>query len=156
MLKYSLYNNHFTENDPDDRLARPVDVKVNSREDLIEEITGPGSILKPTESNAVINSYWRTISDYISRGESYSDEYIKTRLGITGVFQNDDDQFDAVRHAVVPSAVLKEAVTAAAAEIQLQKVDGVRIAPEIEHIYDWGSQTTDDVLTPGERAGNYR
>lgn len=47
MLKYSLYNNHFTENDPDDRLARPVDVKVNSREDLIEEITGPVPFSSP-------------------------------------------------------------------------------------------------------------
>lgn len=42
MLHYSLYDNHFTADDPDDRLARPVDVTINRHDDLVGEITGPG------------------------------------------------------------------------------------------------------------------
>ena len=150
MLHYSLYNNYFTTDDPEDCLARPVDVPVRTREDLIADITGPGSILKPTESNAVIDDYWGKIADYIRRGEAYSDEYISIRFGITGVFQNEDDQFDPARHAVVVSIVLKDPLTGATTEIRLRKVDGRVIVPEIDHIYDWGSQTTDDRITPGD------
>lgn len=158
MLNYSLYDNHFTAEDPDDRLARPVDVQMKSRDDLIEEITGPGSILKPTESDAVIDNYWRKITDYISKGQGYSDDYISVRFGISGTFQNEDDQFDPERHKVIVSALLKSAVTGMAEEVPLRKVDGRSIEPEIDKIYDWGSETNDEILTPGdvlEISGNH-
>src|SRR5699024_3748074 len=150
MLNYSLYNNHFTANDPEDRLARPVDVKVNSREDLIEAITGPGSILKPTETNAVINNYWQTITDYISRGEAYRDEHISTRFSISGVFQNDEDQFDTERHQVLVSVLPKNTVTDAVEEISLRRVDSRHVVPEVDSVYDWGSATNDDIITPDD------
>lgn len=150
MLEYSLYDNHFTANDPDDRLARPVDVTTHSRDDLIDAITGPGSILKPTETDAVIDNYWSTIIDYIRRGEAYSDDYISTRFGISGVFQDDEDQFDEARHKVVVSVLPKDRVTEVAAEISLRKVDGRRIVPEVQTVYDWGSATNDDTITPGD------
>ena len=158
MLNYSLYNNHFTADNPDDRLARPVDVTVNTREDLIEEITGPGSILKPTETDAVIDNYWSTITDYLRKGEGYSDDYIRTRFGISGVFQDEDDQYDPARHQVLISVVPKDAVTDATDDISLQKVDGQAITPVVDTIYDWGSGTDDDILTPGgvlEIKGNH-
>jgi hypothetical protein len=150
MLTYSLYDNHFTEDDPNDRLARPVDVTINTREDLIEEITGPGSILKPTETDAVIDNYWQTIANYIRKGEAYSDDYIRTRFGVSGVFQNEEDEFDPTRHKVLISVLPKDVITEAAADITLRKVDGRAIIPEIDGVYDWGSETNDDLLTPGD------
>ncbi|MDR8394393.1 DUF4469 domain-containing protein [Aliifodinibius sp. S!AR15-10] len=150
MLNYSLYDNHFTEDDPDDRLARPVDVAGNSRDDLIEAITGPGSILKPTETEAVINNYWATIADYVRRGETYKDDHISIHFGISGTFTGDDDRFDPNRHSLIVSARLKDAITGAAEEVELRKVDSDRVAPEIETVYDWGSETNDDILTPGD------
>ncbi|MCW9705612.1 DUF4469 domain-containing protein [Fodinibius salsisoli] len=149
MLEYTLYNNHFTADNPDDRLARPVNVPINTREDLIDDITSPGSILKPTETNAVIDNYWQRITGYIRDGEAYRDDYIRTRFGISGVFQNDEDQYDPARHQVLISIVPKDSVTDAADDINLQKVDGQAIRPEVETIYDWGSGTDDDILTPG-------
>lgn len=150
MLHYSLYDNHFTADDPDDRLARPVDVTVHTRADLIEAITGLGSILKPTETEAVIDNYWQTIAGYIQKGEGYSDDYISTRFGISGVFQDDEDQFDPARHKVMVSIVLKDSLTDVADDISLRKVDSRHIVPEVEQIYDWGSGTNDDILTPGD------
>ncbi len=150
MLKYTLYDNHFTEDDTEDCLARPVDVRVRTREDLIRDITGPGSILKPTESNAVIDDYWGQIAEYVREGEAYSDEYISLRYGIGGIFQNVEDRFDPVRHDVVISAVLKDPITGAAREIELLKVDVRAIVPEIDHVYDWGSDTSDEQLTPDD------
>lgn len=150
MLNYSLVDNHFTADDPVDRLARPVDVRMNTRDNLIQDITGPGSILKPTESNAVIDNYWQTITDYIRAGEAYSDDYISIRFGISGVFLDDDDRFDPNRHSLIVSVLPKTSVTGVAEEVPLRKVDGRRIAPEIDSVYDWGSRTSNEILTPGD------
>ncbi len=148
MLHYSLYNNNFTADNPDDRLAQPVDVTMNTREDLIEEITGPGSILKTTETNAVIDNYWQKITDYIRDGEGYTDDYVRTRFGISGVFQNDDDKFDPARHEVLVSIIPKKSVTGVTDEIILRRVDGRDITPEVDSIYDWSSATNNDIITP--------
>ncbi|GAA5523249.1 hypothetical protein LQ318_15575 [Aliifodinibius salicampi] len=148
MLRYRLYDNHFTANNRNDCLARPADVSVKTREDLIESITGAGSILKSTEVNAVIDSYWSAIMEYIRRGEGYNGDYIYTLYGIRGVFNGDEDQFDPERHRVVVSVVAKKSVTGVADNVTLQKVDGQDLLPHIEKIYDWGSRTNGDILTP--------
>lgn len=148
-LEYYLSPNYFTTDNDEDYLAYPVNVQVNTREDLIRDITGPGSILKPTETGAVIDNYWGTITGYIRKGETYSDEYISIRFGIGGVYQNEEDQFDPARHALVANSILKDSVTSAVDEVELRKIASGRIAPEIRHVYDWGSDTTDDRLTPG-------
>lgn len=67
-----------------------------------------GSILKPTETDAVIDNYWGTIAGYIRWDEGYSDDYISTLFGISGVFQNNEDQFDSARHKVLISVVSKD------------------------------------------------
>jgi hypothetical protein len=149
MLSYTLYENYFTPDNPDDRLARPVDVTMNTREDLIEDITDLGSILKPTETNAVIDNYWQRITEYLSKGEGYKDDYIRTRFSIGGVFRNNEDQYDPSRHEVHIKVVPKAAVTNVAEDVPLQKVDGRHIVPKVETIFDWGSDTNDDILTPG-------
>lgn len=148
MLRYRLYDNHFTAENSDDCLARPVDVSVKTREDLIEAITGAGSILKPTEVNAVIDSYWSAITEYIRRGEGYKGDYIYTRYGIRGVFYGNEDQFDPERHQVVVSLVPRNSITGGTDNVTLQKVDRQDILPHIENIYDWGSRTYGEILTP--------
>ena len=150
MLHYYLYENPFTPDDPESRLARPVDVTLNSREDLIDEITAPGSILKPTETNAVIDRYWQCIIEYLREGEAYADEYIRTRFGISGRFQDDDDQFDPDRHEVLIKLVPKGTVTGIAGDISLRKLDKGGVGPEIEEVNDWASDTSDNILTPGD------
>lgn len=150
MLHYRLYKNPFTPDDPETRLARPVDVIINSRENLINEITGPGSILKPTETNAVIDNYWQRIIHYLREGEGYADEYIRTRFGISGMFQSEDDQFDPARHEVLISVVPKGTITEIAEDISVGKLAGGRVAPEIDKVNDWASGTSDDILTPGD------
>ncbi|MCW9708465.1 DUF4469 domain-containing protein [Fodinibius salsisoli] len=150
MLHYCLYENPFTPDDPDSRLARPLDVTMNTREDLIEDITAPGSILKPTETNAVIDNYWQRIIHYLREGEAYADEYIRTRFGISGRFRGDDDQFDPDRHEVLISVVPKGTVTEVAVDISLLKQAAGGVGPEIDEVNDWASDTSDDPLTPGD------
>ena len=108
MLKYSLYPNVLTTDDPDDQVARPVEVITRNLNDLVKEVTGKGSILKPTEVKAVIDAYWEAIHDFITKGEAYSDDYISIRFDISGVFQDKDDQFDSERHRVLVGLSLRK------------------------------------------------
>ena len=150
MLKYSLYPNVLTTDDPDDQVARPVEVLTRHLNDLIKEVTGKGSILKSTEVKAVIDAYWEAIHDFITKGEAYSDDYISIRFDISGVFQDKDDQFDAERHKVIVGVKLKKAVSKAVAELSLKKVNAQSNIPVIEETYDWGSDSYNDQITPGD------
>jgi hypothetical protein len=150
MLNYALYPNELTRDDPNDQMAKPVDIVTNNLEDLIKAITGPGSILKATEVNAVIAAYWQAIADFISKGESYSDQFIKIRFDISGVFQDENDVFSPERHTLVVGVVLKDTVTGVVSEIPTKKVDARTTQPVIESVYDWGSDTSSDQLTPGD------
>ncbi|NJN25312.1 MAG: DUF4469 domain-containing protein [Cyclobacteriaceae bacterium] len=150
MLNYALYPNELTQDDPEDQIARPVDITTNKLEDLIKKVTGPGSILKPTEVKAVIDAYWDTITGYIREGEAYSDTYVNTRFDISGVFQNEDDQFDPARHSLIVGIKLKSGVSSAVDSVTLKKVDVRQNQPLVDRVYDWGSDTSDSQLSPGD------
>ena len=149
MLKYALYSNELTKDDPDDQVARPIEVTSRNNEHLIQQVTGPGSILKPTELKASIENYWLTIRDYISEGEVYSDEFISTRFDISGVFENIDDTFSPDRHTLVISIKLKPMIANAINDVVLRKADRPKNDPVIIETYDWGSDTQNEKLTPG-------
>ena len=150
MLHYTLYRNELTTGNPNNQFARPVDVVNNKREDLVEDITGPGSILKPVEVNGSIDSYWQTITEYTRKGKTYSDDYISTHFNISGVFTDKDDYFDPSRHTLTVNIQLKPTVSRAVEEVELKKVDGRKSRPEINSVYDWGSNSTNRKLTVGD------
>lgn len=148
MLFYSLHKNNLVSGDPDNLLARPTNLDTKSLHDLIEKITGPGSILKRTEANAVIKSYWGTIADYIRQGKTYRDEFVSISFSITGNFTHPEDEFDPQRHNLKINCLLKATITQVAEEVQLRKVDANQIVPVIDEIYDWGSKTTAPISPP--------
>ncbi|GAA5023081.1 hypothetical protein GCM10011506_05680 [Marivirga lumbricoides] len=75
---------------------------------MIKAVTGPGSILKPTESNAVIDAYSAQIANWISEGEGYADEYVSIRFSRGCVFITEDDRFDSSRHSLNVISTLKQ------------------------------------------------
>jgi len=115
MMNYTLYKNKLTADVEDYYMARLVNVSTMNREDLVAQITGPGSILKETECNAVIADYWKQIIQFSSNGTFYKDDYINIRLDVVGVFMDENDRFDPERHelkrTIHPSAELKGALT---------------------------------------------
>jgi hypothetical protein len=148
-LKYILLDNKLTKDIEDDFVASPVDVKVRSYPDLEKDITGPGSILKPTESRAVVQNYWGGIAKILANGDGYRDEYITVKLNMSGSYIGSKDRFDRNRHSIVvslqPGNLLKEAATKVVPEYVKAAVN----VPYIETVYDWGSDTTNQKLTPG-------
>lgn len=146
-MEYTLYDNNFTKDNPNDRLAKAVNVPVKDLKALLKAITGPGSILKMTESRAVIAAYWAAIIGYVSNGNAYRDEFVSIRLDITGVFDNDADRFDKARHtlslSIIPGSQLKEATQL----VPLHFVKSEPVMPLIKTVYDWESETANQKLT---------
>ena len=62
MMKYALYRNHLTEGE-NDFSAIPLSQINKKIEDVIVQITKPGSILKQTECVVVIHGFFRAISE---------------------------------------------------------------------------------------------
>ena len=148
-MDYTSFENKLTQDNPDDYVGKPVNMVSKTRDELIADMTGPGSILTDTESETVTKKYWKTIINYTADGNTYRDDYISTRLDISGVFDGPDDRFDPGRHSItisiVPGPALKEAVK----QIRPRFVKPDPEQPEIKSIYDWGSDATNSKLTVG-------
>ncbi|RJE70536.1 MULTISPECIES: DUF4469 domain-containing protein [Reichenbachiella] len=149
-LQYTLRENKITKDIPDDYVGVPHAVTIHTREEMILAMTGSGSILKPTESNAVIDAYWSQIADWIGEGEGYADEYISVRFSIGGVFVTIDDRFDTARHSLNVITSLKQQMLSRGLDVTLQYIKADDRSPEIESVYDWGSDTENKQITSGQ------
>lgn len=147
-MKYALYRNHLTEGE-NDFSAVPLSLTNKKIEDIITQITKPGSILKHTECVAVIHDFFRAISENLVEGIGFVSEYIRIQPSISGMFDGQGDQFDGQRHqkqiSVSASGELKNAIS----KLKLEKVLPNVRTPEIESVYDLKSQQLDGVLSPG-------
>lgn len=148
MLKYALFRNRLTQGE-NDYVAIPQSLSNKKIEDIINQITVPGSILKETECVAVIHDFFRAITENLKNGHGFVSEYIRIQPSITGIFNGNEDQFDELRHkkqiSVSATAVLKHA----ADYLKLEKVVGSSPKPEIKSVFDLKTQEIDGQLTPG-------
>jgi len=147
-MKYALYRNHLTEGE-NDFSAIPLSLTNKKIEDIITQITKPGSILKQTECVAVIHDFFRAISENLIEGTGFVSEYIRIQPSISGVFDGQADQFDGERHqkqiSVLATGVLKNAIS----KLKLEKMLPNVRALKVESVYDLNSQNLDDPLSPG-------
>lgn len=148
MLQYALYLNHLTEGE-NDYTAVPQSLVNKKIEDIIPQITKPGSILKETECVAVIHDFFKAISENLNEGYGFVSDYIRIQPKISGVFEGLDDQFDQLRHqkkvGVNAAGILKSAIEG----LKLEKVTANIRKPEITSVYDLKSQQMDGPLSPG-------
>ena len=149
MLQISLVDNKLTKDDPDDRMAIVQNRKQKTVADIIEQLTVEGSILKPTECEAVITGVLRMILKNVREGYGFESEYFSLTPSVAGVFTNDGDRYDPRRHQVALnlrlSAPMKEALT----QVKVEVVPHTTPVPVIKQTFDRKSKTTDDQLTPG-------
>ncbi|WP_421920325.1 DNA-binding domain-containing protein [Marinifilum sp.] len=148
-MEYSLYDCMLTKDNPHDKLGKVTNQKPRGFKKLLDDLTGPGSILKETESKAVIDKYWETITQYVSEGYAYHDDYISVNLDIAGVFEDENDRFDPLRHSINVSIVPCNNLKAATQNIKPTYVEPNNEIPVIQKVYDWGTEKIDEFLTPG-------
>lgn len=148
MLKYALYPNHLTKRENDFKaIAQSYEIK--HIEDIINQITFPGSILKETECMAVIHDFFKAIATNLEEGHGFDSEYIRIHPKVTGVFKGPDDHFDPERHqkqiGILPKKVFVDAID----KMNLDKVTAGGLQPVIKSVYDLKSRQNDSVLSPG-------
>lgn len=151
MLQYSLVDNPLTD-DQEDRRAQVQSYVFRQTEDIVSQITVPGSILKNTECVAVINAFLKAITANLEEGIGFECDYLALSQSIAGVFTDKNDRFDAQRHRVKLNLRVGEPMKAALKRVPVAKVKANVLLPEVEGVYDRKSRTTDQMLTAGHSA----
>lgn len=151
MLLYSLVDNPLTD-DQEDCRAQVQSYVYRQTEDIVNQITVPGSILKNTECVAVINAFLKAITANLEQGIGFECDYLALSQSIAGVFVDKNDRFDAQRHRVKLNLRVGEPMKAALMRVPVTKVKANVLLPEVEGIYDRKSRTTDQMLTAGHSA----
>lgn len=149
MLQISLSNNKLTKNDEHDCMAVVQNRKYKTVEELVAQLTGEGSILKPTECETVITALLRTITKNLHEGYGFQSDFLTLAPSVTGVFVNRKDQFDRARHQVELNLRLGAPIREALAKMPVEIIPHTTPAPEIDEVYDQKSKTTNQLLTPG-------
>ncbi len=152
MLLYSLVDNPLTVDNKEDCRAQVQDYTYRQIEDIVNQITVPGSILKDTECVAVINAFLKAITANLEAGIGFECDYLALSQSIAGVFVDKNDRFDANRHRVRLNLRVGEPTKAVLKRVPVSKVKANVLLPEPEGVYDRKSRTTDQIITAGHSA----
>ena len=146
MLKYSLYDNPITP-DPTDFMAVVQDSEKVTVEELIKDVTVPGSILKETECVAVFHAILKALGKKLHEGKGFASEYLVLDHSIKGVFTSEDDTVDPNRHQVSVNVRLGSTLREMTKTVPTTKIKASVPVPVLERVYDHWTQTTNDQLT---------
>ena len=149
MLQISLADNKLTIDDLEDRMAVVQNRKQKSVADIVNQLTVEGSILKPTECEAVITGMLRTIVKNLREGYGFQSDYFSLTPSVSGVFVNDKDRFDPARHQVELNLRLSAPMKEALDQVKVEVIPHTAPVPVIRQVFDRKSKTTNDRLTPG-------
>jgi len=134
-MKYTLRKNKIASKDGDTYIAMTTDYKTYSREDLVEQICKrEGSILKTTETRAVLDVFFDQLADNLEQGIAYKDDFFSLRTNIKGVFTDEYDKYDPSRHSLKASLSQGKELKQRLAGIKPRKAHEKNIAPEIMEV----------------------
>lgn len=147
MVKYSLFDNPVTP-DPDDCKAIVQDAEKIGIDDLIDDVTTEGSILKRTECVAVVHAVFMALGKQLKKGKGFTSDYLVLSHSIKGVFDNQEDSFDPKRHQICVNVRLGSALRQMSEGVEVLKVKSTVPVPVLDKVYDHWTQTENDQLTP--------
>lgn len=145
-LKYALFDNKMTE-DPDDYMAIVQEAQNKNLDDIIKQITVPGSILKETECRAVIGDFLKKLAENAQEGIGFLNEYLSINFSIQGVFADEDDRYDPKRHSIVMNLTANAELKKSLEFIKVEKVSPSIPQPVLNLLYDMLSNTTNTKLS---------
>jgi hypothetical protein len=112
-----------------------------------------GSTVTKTDIIAVLQLLWEAIRYYHLAGRTIIMDIFCLIPTIKGIFQNDDDQFDAKRHRIRRCfSPGRNWNTIKASDYELVKVYKDDRNPFIDHVFDFRSRRYNKTLTPGDEA----
>lgn len=148
-VRYALLDNRLTP-DPDDRYAQVRPARTVGLAEVANRIAGSGTTVTRVDVESVLSSLQDAVVGLLTEGANVNLPFANFGIRIQGTFADDDDQFDAARHAVLPrvspGADLRNALRSG---ISVEKVATERPAPSLLHYVDVNTSERDGALTPG-------
>lgn len=150
-LEYALFENHLT-SDPDDYMAVVQNQQSKMQEDIIDLMIGRGSTVTKAEAFSVLEEYAAAIEQLIREGDGINTPLFNLSPSIKGVFTGADESFNPARHAVKINISAGTRLKKVASEITLKRIQGVSPQPDLLYLDDLGTDTRNEMLTPGNIA----
>lgn len=147
-ITYALHENHLT-SDPNDYTAVVTAVGTLSTDDLIERMLNHGSTLTKADALAALELYHNVIGQALVEGYSIVTPTVNYRASIKGVFNGPSDGFDASRHTVAPNTSPSRGLRNQLKTASVQKGETDTRVPNLVEYIDFGSNTRNSLLTPG-------
>lgn len=151
MIRYSLYLNKLTP-DPDDYTARPINTPVFGLEDIITMATAEGKTMTEEEMRSAYSSMEKAMVEIISKGGNVQLSIFNTSFSISGVFNDDEENFTAGKHTLNLNMNAGERLVAAAQRNRLKRVKASAYSPTPTKLEDVASGTVNEVVSPGNTA----
>lgn len=147
-IKYYLQKNAIT-TDPDDYSARVESGSPKELGDLINEMMKRGTTLDRVELEGALDLFFRVVAEQLADGAAVHTPVANFRPGIKGVFHSVGDSFDRSRHTIKASLTSGLSLIEAMQNASVEKTTTTLPSPALTQYTDYGSSTTDSILTPG-------
>lgn len=156
-MKYALRKNPLSTNEQE--YIAQIQNRINYDFDrLLAEVTREGSILKDTETEAVMNELFKQVGRLLSQGIGFQSEYFSIRPGIRGTFIGEEDEYDSSRHEVVAYLRAGTGLKAALKGVRPTKTDLNVQEPNPRNLLDNNNEMLNSQLSAGhmhDLRGNY-
>jgi len=150
-LRYGLIPNHLTD-DPDDFMGKVTDSETVTEVELVNQMTGKGSTVTKAEALSVIEEYEYAVVEAVKNGNNVNTRLFKLTPSVSGVFTNQNDGFDASRHAVKLNLNAGSRLNEAVVDIELRKVEIISVQPVPQQFVDLKTKVINESFTPGQIA----
>ena len=146
-MQYILRKNHMREESA--YFAQVVNRVTYDYDRLVEEVTREGSILKDTETAAVMAELFKQLARLIRQGIAFRSPYLTLVPTIRGSFEHEDDEFDPLRHKVEVNVSVGQIIEEAAKQVQLTKAEEFLRTPLLKNFLDNNTERINSTLSAG-------
>lgn len=150
-LKFALFENHLT-SDPNDYMAVVQNLQSKTQEDVIDLMIGRGSTVTKAEALSVMEEYAASIEQLLKDGFSINTPLFNLSPSVKGVFYGPEENFNPAEHSVKINITTGTRLNSIGQQVSVERVEGSSPKPDPKYLYDHGSDTRNEVLTPGNIA----
>lgn len=149
MVEFFLVDNHLTE-DPDDCRAITQHKSTVTMEQLVKLIMLRSAGLTESEISSVLKEYFVAMEYFLEEGNRIVTPFFNITPTVSGVFEDKKASFDKTKHRIRIKVAAGVELKKVASKIGAEKIRGNKHVPFVDDVYDYASDSTDDILSPGQ------
>lgn len=150
-MKYIIYLSGLPSEQPI-FVARLVQQKVTSFDELISKTTRRGIAITDTQLRAAVNELSYTIVDELNMGNIVETPLSHYRPTMCGSFESIEDTFDLERHIIKIRCTKGSSIKIDPEKMVFEKVKQTVVNPVIDHFLDYSTMEENTTITPGGAA----